>query len=725
MSIKLLKLFLLIICISCKSEEHSQSLLIKVDQSVSDTIHGTVINDPFRYFENSEDSTVLNWYKEEKKYSDSLLDNISSRDELMRSIKDFNHRVSSVHSDIKIAGKDENISFFLKNLPSKNIKALYKIDAKNHEKIIFNPLIYNSKSKDVYVINYYKPSWDGNNVVVSLTKNDEEISELIVIDAKTNEVISSVLKNCWPSALGGISWLPDSSGFTYQHIPNSDINSINYLLDIETLLYDIKTDTTKIIFSRKNNPEIKIEEEDFPNISFESINSKYVLASVSGASNYVDYYYTSLKDFKLNQIEWKILFKKDDLIRDFLIYEDEIIYLSSKNSSNFKILKSPIKNLHQSKVLVEEDNYVVISDIALTQQGLFYVKTKNGVEATLYRLINEKEVAIELPKKFGHIDLMNTGSNAKRLWLETEGWTTIKKRYNFNFENNALEEEKISDVGNINFLNDVIIEEIEVSSIDGKLIPLSIIYNKDLKRNGTSSLLINAYGAFKWSNSPYLYPYLYHWVKNGGVYATAHVRGGGEKGDDWHKGGFKESKPNSWKDLITCTDYLIRQKYVSSDKTSVWGASGGGITIGRAITEKPPLFMAAVIRVGLLNMMRSEFAPNGQNLSKEFGAIKDSLESKFLYEMDAYHHLKKRTSYPAVLLTAGLNDSRVAVWQTTKFAAKMKVSTMSKKPVLLNVDFEGGHGFDSVEDKKNKELLDIMTFLFWQTGHPDYQPKKD
>ena len=150
----------------------------------------------------------------------------------------------------------------------------------------------------------------------------------------------------------------------------------------------------------------------------------------------------------------------------------------------------------------------------------------------------------------------------------------------------------------------------------------------------------------------------------------------------------------------------------------------GGILIGRAITERPDLYAAAIIKVGILNTLRNEFGANGKNGIKEFGTVSDSLEFKYLLEMDAYHHIKENTNYPAIFLTAGLNDSRISAWQPAKFAARMQASTISERPVLLSVDFEGGHGFDNSENKRNKELADVLTFAFWQTGHPDFQPRK-
>jgi prolyl oligopeptidase len=213
-------------------------------------------------------------------------------------------------------------------------------------------------------------------------------------------------------------------------------------------------------------------------------------------------------------------------------------------------------------------------------------------------------------------------------------------------------------------------------------------------------------------------------VNKGGIFAVAHVRGGGEKGDNWYKGGFKSTKPNTWKDFIACTEYLIENKYTSPTKMVSYSGSAGGICVGRAMTERPDLYAACIVKVGEFNTLRSEFGASGKNNIKEFGTIKDSIDFRALLEMDSYYHIKKGTNYPAVYLTSGLNDTRVSTWQPAKFAARLLENTSSKKPILLSVDFESGHGFEADNDKKNEELNKIITFALWQTGHPDYQFKK-
>ncbi len=204
--------------------------------------------------------------------------------------------------------------------------------------------------------------------------------------------------------------------------------------------------------------------------------------------------------------------------------------------------------------------------------------------------------------------------------------------------------------------------------------------------------------------------------------AIAHVRGGGEKGDPWRKAGYKTTKPNTWKDLIACTEYMIDQGYTSSKKTAVWGTSAGGIMAGRAMTDRPDLYKAMILYSPAMNMLRSEVQPNGPNSIKEFGTFEKPEEFKALLEMDSYHNIKEGTKYPATLIAAGAKDSRVVVWDPAKFAARLQAANTSDNPILFAVDFDSGHGaIGSTKLKRYEQYANAFSFAFWQTGHPDYQ----
>lgn len=209
---------------------------------------------------------------------------------------------------------------------------------------------------------------------------------------------------------------------------------------------------------------------------------------------------------------------------------------------------------------------------------------------------------------------------------------------------------------------------------------------------------------------------------NGGVYVISHIRGGGEKGNDWYKGGYKETKPNSWKDVIATAEYLIKEKISNPKKIGIFGASAGGIAVGRAITERPDLFKVMLCSVGDLNVSRIKETPNGPNNMKEYGNPDIEKEFYGLYEMDAYQHIQKGVNYPACLIDVGMNDARVAPWISGKFVAKLRENSISKNPILFCVDYEAGHQKTSTD--LIKQYANQFAFAFWQMGHPKFKLKK-
>jgi len=270
-------------------------------------------------------------------------------------------------------------------------------------------------------------------------------------------------------------------------------------------------------------------------------------------------------------------------------------------------------------------------------------------------------------------------------------------------------------------LADLVTEEVEVAGHDGVLIPLSIIHRKDIRLDGSSPCILEGYGAYGISYTPEFNP-RFSVANRGVVVAFAHVRGGGEKGEAWYRAGYKTTKPNTWKDFISAAEYLVAKGYTSPPHLTGRGTSAGGILISRAITERPDLFVAAVVNVGVANALRAEFSPNGPVNTPEFGTVKDPVEARALYEMDGLAHVHAGVRYPAVLGVAGWNDPRVAVWEPGKFVAAVQQRSASGRPALLLVNYDNGH-FTEEKSITFRNFANQYAFVLWQAGHKDFQPQ--
>ncbi|WP_299258205.1 prolyl oligopeptidase family serine peptidase [uncultured Aquimarina sp.] len=714
--------FLSILSIQCLCTIAQDQMKLLPEKIVIDEYHNQKIKDPYRYAEDLNTDVVKSWIGEQNKISISLLNKIQKKQYLIDKQIEFDQKNEFSISKLKIIENDNH--FYLKRESNENVpKLYYRKTFSSPEELLYDPKSFKSKSHIDHVINYIQPNWDGSKIVISITKNGQEVSEMVVLDVNSKKLHSEIIKNVWPSNKGGVEWLPDNTGFIYLQYRKTDTKSKDFQKNTKSVLHIVNDNPNdaKEIFSKNSDPNLN--EDDIPITVIERQDSKYLIGKTPGAGNYYNSYYLPINEIKTN--DWKPLFKKVNEIKSFSIQGDSIIYRTSKNAPNYKICITSVlePNFDTPKVLVKENPETIITDFDITKDGLYFVTSKNGVKSSLYKLDGKTQKEIKLPQTYGNISISSKGPNYSELWINASGWTAKNIRYEYN--NKKLSNKNLNNTINDKILENIIIEEIEVEAPDGEMIPLSILYKKGIKKGNIKPrpTLMDGYGAYGISMKPAFSLRRLLWILEGGIYAIAHVRGGGEKGDSWHKGGYKSKKPNTWKDFIACAEYLIDKNYTTKNKLAIWSGSAGGILIGRAITDRPDLFSAAIVEFGSLNMLRSEMRANGALNIKEFGTISDPKEFKDLLEIDAYHHIKDGTKYPSTLLTAGLNDARVPAWFSVKFAARMQKANISSNPNLLLIDKETGHGIDDTKLKQFNRFANILSFALWQTGHPDYQPE--
>lgn len=702
---------------------------------VTDEYFGIKITDQYRNLEDLQDNQTISWMKSQTDYTTSLLSKIPNRNYYLDKRLEFDKRQGYYVSNLKITSNDKY--FYLKrNAGEKTEKVYYREGFTGKEQLLYDPASFISFYKDItpnskheFIINLISPSWDGNKLAISLSEKGKEFSEVIIMEVKNKYIHPEIITQTNPSNIGGIRWLQDNSGFFYVYFPDTDTKSPLFNKDTQSILYKIGDNPNKrnVIFSNINNPDLKIGKEAFPAVLAFNPDDKYYIGMLVDSEDFRKAFIINKKDLLSGKNNWKSLYDKDSKVFSLRLVGDEIFFLSGYNSPNYKLCKINIENpnFKNPKVLIPEKKDEVFNGYTITKDGIYYTTTKNGVEAKLYLYKGGKEIPIKLPYVSGNVDLYSKGKDFSDIWVSCSGWANEEQRYKYNLKDNKFLLEDLVPVIEYPEFKDIIVEETIVKSYDGTEVPLSLIYNKNLKRNGTAPVLMNGYGAFAESYSPYFSISYLLWANQGGIIAVPHVRGGGEKGEQWHLDGQKLKKPNSWKDLIACAEYLIKNKYTSSKKIALLGASAGGILMGRAVIERPDLFGAVVIESGVLNTIRVDQNGTGGTTVKEYGDPKDAMEFKGLLEMDAYHNIKKGQKYPAMLITAGINDPRVKPWMSTKFVAKLLADDLSSNPKLLKIDYEGGHGKDISTVKRYEDIGNIFAFAFWQLGHPDYQPKEN
>ncbi|WP_409417726.1 prolyl oligopeptidase family serine peptidase [Flavobacterium sp. PS2] len=722
-----MKKIITLLVISFSGTILAQSPALAPSIPATDVYHGIEVVDEYRNLENLEAPAVIDWMKNQTIYTEATLKSISKRNEFLNRMLNIDKKTEFFYGAINTTTDGTN--FYTKMRNDENYRKLYcKKGINGKEQLLFDPKDFKPEDNKKYLISYYKPTKDGSKVVIAVTEGGKEIAEVVIFDVLKNKMLPEIIANTWPSGIGGISWLPDNSGIVYVHIPNIDMKSDDFIMNTKAVVYKLGSNpnTIKDIFSISNNPELKLDKADLPIVTIPQKFNNYIFGRVGGATNYSDYFYANAVDVYNDKVIWKPFFKKEEKIKSFIIDGNDVIFISENNNKS-QLCKTSLDspNFSTPEVIVQQIKDEIIDDVVKTKDGFFFTTVKNGVVANFYFYNGRNYKKIIMPTPSGKIYMQTISEDVSDIWISCSGWTQNRKRYKCDIKTDTLRPEDFREQPDYPEYKDIVVEEIEIITHDGLALPLTIIHKKGLDKNGKNRVIMDGYGAYGDSNEAYFNPYSLLWVLDGGILVHTHVRGGGEKGDAWHKGGFKKTKPNTWKDFISSAKFLIKEKYTSPEYLGVEGVSAGGILIARAITERPDLFKAAIIDVGSINAVRAEIAPNGPNNIKEFGTVKNEEEFKALLEMDAFHHIKKGTKYPATLITAGMNDPRVIAWIPAKFAAKLQANNSGDNPIFLNVGMESGHGGDVSFDKLNDRLADSYAFFYWQLGHPDYKLKKE
>jgi prolyl oligopeptidase len=263
-------------------------------------------------------------------------------------------------------------------------------------------------------------------------------------------------------------------------------------------------------------------------------------------------------------------------------------------------------------------------------------------------------------------------------------------------------------------LSDAVVTRETCTSADGTKVPMTLVRPKDAPRDGSRPALLTGYGGYNVSRTPRFRPMVKLWIENGGTFAEANIRGGGEFGEAWHKEGNLTKKQNVFDDFYACAKTLAQAGVTRPERLAIVGGSNGGLLMGAELTQHPEAFRAVVSHVGIYDMLRVELTPNGAFNVTEFGTVKDPEQFKALYAYSPYHHVVSGTRYPSVLFLTGANDPRVDPYHSRKMTARLQAATTS--PVYLRTSADTGHGMGTPLAAQVEENADVYAFLFHELG---------
>jgi prolyl oligopeptidase len=685
-------------------------------RAVTETFFGTEITDPYRWMEDPASADFLPWVKGQAGYARSVLDRIPGRDKLLQEVVKLDNAGILIRSLQICNGK----YFYEKTVPgAANYALTLRVGLSGKETTLVDPEKLGSKEHHV-ALDYFQPSPDGRYVAYGLSEGGSEESVLHIRDLETGKDLPDIIDR---ARFASPSWLPDDKSFFYTRTMKGAQGTDRYknLIAYRHVL-GTEPDQDQLILSKESTPSAPFADSDFPFVQATPGSEIASVVIIHGVLNERTIYVAPLADVSGPAATWRKVVDIEDDVTNVALHGHDLYLLSHKDASRFKVLKLDARDpdIAKAEVAVPASE-VVITNLLAAEDGL-YIQDLDGGISELRRLdyTTDKVEKVALPVK-GSIGEIFADPRQKGATFSLESWVVSRGFYEV-----AAKSLKVSDTGLLPRSPIPVAayasEEVKAKGEDGVEIPVSIVFKRGLKHDGKRPTWLTAYGAYGITIDPVFAPRYLALLDHGGIWAIAHVRGGGEYGEDWHKAGQKLTKQNTITDLITAARYLIAEHYTSPETLAINGGSAGGITVGGAETQHPELFRVVLDDVGATNALRGEFSDNGPPNIPEFGSVKTEEGFKGLYAMDAYQHIKDGTAYPATLITTGINDPRVPSWEPSKYAARLQAASNSGRPVLLRVDFDAGHGIGSTKLQRDQEFADKLAFIFWQFGLPGYQP---
>jgi prolyl oligopeptidase len=678
---------------------------------VVETLWGRKVTDDYRYMEALGPDTIA-WMKAQGAYTRAVLDGIRPLAKLKTDVAAFTGSFGLIQGFVRYGSR----MFYEERTPGSDNFDLIVSDAQGKRKIIDVAALRAANGGKPIAINYFLASPDGSKVAAGVSQGGSEDASLTVYDAASGAKIAGPIDR---ARFGATAWSDDSKLLYFIRLAKlgADTPPTDTYKNATADVWDLKSEPVPVLGATLGHgPSIKPEE--FPAVQITPGSPIAAAVSINGVQNEIAMWLTFAAAASYPQANWTPLITRDDGITSADLRGSDVFLLSHKDAPTFKVLTLQAgQPLSAASTLVPAQADRVIEAIHAASDGL-YVLARHGAYSQLLRVPTGSQTVEEIALPFsGHVAEAFTDPRSPGVVLSLSSWVVPESIYAYTPANKSFNDLKIGTHG------DMVSSEYRVSDLfakaaDGVMVPLSLVRPPGPPTKVNT--IIEAYGSYGISELADFSIRRAVAIKNGITYGVCHVRGGGELGEQWRLGGKDANKHNTWRDLVACGEYLIAAGITEKSKLFILGGSAGGITVGRAMTERPDLFAGVIDLVPAANTLRGEFSPNGPPNIPEFGTVTTRAGFDNLYDMDTIRHIKKGVQYPAVMITTGLNDPRVASWEPAELAAALQASGTTK-PVLLRIDEEAGHGIGSNKTQTDALAADVIAFVRWRTGFPVWQ----
>ena len=700
MNVKPSLLGLAFLAMACQSKQETEEKMVYPITKKGDTVDvyfGHEVADPYRWLEDDRSEETAQWVKEQNELTFGYLEKIPYRNALKTRMEQlWNYeRISSPFTE------GEN-TFYYKNDGLQNQSVMYIKGKDGKDEVFIDP---NTFSKDgttsLAGVSFSK---DGKLLAYSISEGGSDWRKVMVMNVETREIIEDTLVDI---KFSGISW-KGNEGFYYSSYDKPKGSELSAKTDQHKLYYHrlgTPQKTDKVVFGvdqKRRYVSGNVTED-----------GNYLVISAAEATSGNELYIMDLreKNPRLHTVVGH--FENDTYVLDNV---GTTFYLvTNANAPNKKVVTMDIKNPtmeHWEDFIPETENVLNVS----TSSGFIFANyMKDAVSyVEQFDYQGNKIRAIELPG-VGSASGFSGKRKDEKVYYSFTNYITPNTIFEMDPKTGTS---VVYQKPQVDFNpDDFVSEQVFYTSKDGTRVPMIITYKKGLNKNQKNPTMLYGYGGFNISLTPSFSPANMVWLEQGGIYAVANIRGGGEYGKEWHRAGTQMNKQNVFDDFIAAAEYLISEKYTSSDYLAIRGGSNGGLLVGACMTQRPELFRVAIPAVGVLDMLRYHTFTAGAGWAYDYGTSEQSEEMfKYLLGYSPVHNVRAGVKYPATLITTADHDDRVVPAHSFKFAAVLQEHQAGSLPVLIRIDVNAGHGAGKPISKTIEELSDVQAFALYNMG---------
>ncbi|MDH7913823.1 prolyl oligopeptidase family serine peptidase [Winogradskyella sp. SYSU M77433] len=696
---------LLSIFISCKNETEKVKQIISVDYPETkkvDTVNtyfGETVKDPYRWLEDDRSADTEAWVKAENEVTFGYLDHIPYRKEL----KD---RLTSLWNYEKIGSpfKEGDYTYYYKNDGLQNQYVIYRYktgEDPSTAEVFLDPNTF--KEDGTISLGGTSFSKDGKTLAYSISEGGSDWRKILIMDTETKAIIEDTLVDI---KFSGMSWYKNE-GFYYSSYDKPEGSELS-----------AKTDQHKVYYHKLGT---KQSEDQLIYGGIPEEKHRYIYGGVTEDDRYL--VITPRISTSGNKLYIKDLTKDNAPFIEILGHTDsdsniienvgsKLYIMTNFNAPNQKIVTVDASNPKPENwvdFIPETENVLSPS----TGGGYFFAEYMVDAVSKVLQYDYEGKLVreVELPG-VGSAGGFGAKKEENELYYSFTNYVTPGSIYKYDIENGTSElyRKPSIDFNPSNYES----KQIFYTSKDGTKVPMIITHKKGIELNGKNPTILYGYGGFNVSLTPSFSIANAVWMEQGGVYAVPNLRGGGEYGKAWHDAGTQQKKQNVFDDFIAAAEYLIDNKYTSSDYLAIRGGSNGGLLVGATMTQRPDLMKVALPAVGVLDMLRYHTFTAGAGWAYDYGTAEDSKEMfEYLKGYSPVHNVKEGVEYPATLVTTGDHDDRVVPAHSFKFAAELQEKQAGDNPVLIRIETDAGHGAGTPVSKTIEQYADIFGFTLY------------